>query len=558
MHTKVFEPKIVTVFREGYSLHQLCNDVLAGIVVGIVALPLSIALAIASGVKPEQGLVTAFIAGFLISLLSGSRVQIGGPTGAFIVIVFGIVQQHGYEGLAVATFMAGILLVLMGALRLGDVIKYIPYPVTVGFTSGIALVIFATQIRDFLGLNMPSVPSHFIDKWFAYFQSMQSINFWALGLSILTICIIYFWPRVTKRVPGTMIAIIVTTILVQWLQLPVETIFSRFGHMPHHIPFPRLPHLDLATMAKLGSCALTIALLAGIESLLSAVVADGMLGTRHRSNMELISQGVANIISPLFGGIPATGAIARTATNIKNGGRTPVAGMVHALVILALFLFCAKWAGLIPLATLSGILVVVAYNMSEWRHFRSLLKSSRGDILVLLLTFFLTVLVDLTVAIEVGVVLAAFLFMHRMAEMTNVHLVDDAAGDDRLREYTGVPEGIEIFEINGPFFFGAADKFRDAIASFKKNPQVIILRMSAVPTVDATAVSALVRFVESCQRGKIHVVFAGVNKRVFKILHKSDVVSRIGMENILADVPLALARSIEIIENSLAANTARP
>jgi len=549
MKNKTFEPKIITVLREKYTFPRFLNDLLAGVIVGIVALPLSIAFAIASGVKPEQGLITAFIGGLFIALLSGSRVQIGGPTGAFIIIVFNIVQQYGYEGLALATIMAGVFLIFMGFIRLGDIIKYIPYPVTVGFTSGIAVVIFTTQIGDFFGLHIAKVPSNFFDKWFVYFQSMPTLNLYSVALSVVSIMIILFWPRVTKRIPGTIIAIIVTTILVQWLHVPVETIAGRFGEVSHNFPFPRLPHISLELITKLSSPALTIALLAGIESLLSAVVADGMLGTRHRSNMELVGQGVANIISPLFSGIPVTGAIARTATNIKNGGRTPIAGIVHSVVILIIFLFCAKWAGLIPMATLSGILIVVAYNMSEIKHFKMLLKSRRGDIAVLLLTFGLTVFVDLTVAIEVGVVMAAFLFMHRMTQIINIKLIDSDENDDHLHEYAGVPEGIEIFEINGPLFFGAVDKFRDAIASFEKLPQVLILRMSAVPKVDITAVNTLERFIESAQEEGTRIIFAGVNKRVFKMLEITGVVKRIGIENILADVQLALAQAISIIEH---------
>lgn len=550
MKNKTFEPKLITVLREKYTLSRFYKDLLAGLIVGVVALPLSIAFAIASGVKPEQGLVTAFIGGFLISCLSGSRVQIGGPTGAFIIIVFNIVAQYGYEGLALATIMAGIFLVLMGFMRMGDVIKYIPYPVTVGFTSGIAVVIFTTQIRDFFGLQIDKIPANFFDKLVIYFHSIPSINWYSVALSVATILIILFWPRVTKRVPGTIIAIIVTTIMVQWLHVPVETIFSRFGEVSHKFPLPHLPYVNLDLIVKLSASALTIALLAGIESLLSAVVADGMLGTRHRSNMELVGQGVANIVSPIFGGIPVTGAIARTATNIKNGGRTPIAGIVHSIVILIIFLFCAKWAGLIPMATLSGILIVVAYNMSEAAHFKRLLKSRRGDVLVLLLTFGLTVFVDLTVAIEVGVVMAAFLFMHRMAQLTDVKLIDSDEDSDHLHEYQGVPDGIEIFEINGPFFFGAVDKFRDAIASFEKLPQVIILRMSAVPSVDITAVSTLERFIESAQTQGTKIIFAGVNKRVFRMFERTRVVKLIGIENIFADIQLALAAAILVIEKN--------
>lgn len=551
MNKKTFEPKIITVLRDGYGWPCFLNDLLAGLIVGIVSLPLSIAFAIASGVKPEQGIITAFVAGFLISFFSGSRVQIGGPTGAFIVIIYSIVQQYGYDGLAAATLMAGVLLVLMGAMRLGDVIKYIPYPVTIGFTSGIALVIFVTQVRDILGLQMAGVPEHFVGKVLAYARATPALNPVAAALGFMTVLIIQMWPRVTRRVPGPIVAIIAATALVHWLHLPVETIAGRFGEMPHHWPALRLPHVDLDTIVKLRSAAITIAFLAGIESLLSAVVADGMLGTRHRSNMELVGQGIANIVSPLFGGIPATGAIARTATNIKNGGRTPVAGIVHAATILVLFLFCGRWAGLIPMPALAGILVVVAYNMSEWRHFRKLLRAPKSDALVLLLTFGLTVFVDLTVAIEVGVVMAALLFMHRMAQVTHVNLVDDNNASDRMHEYEGVPDSVEIFEISGPFFFGAADKFREAIASFKKLPQVLILRMSAVPAIDATAASALERLLDTAEADGTRVVFAGINKHVFRVLHKTGVVRRIGIENILADVQLALARAVSMMEQDV-------
>ncbi|MDD5130865.1 MAG: SulP family inorganic anion transporter [Candidatus Omnitrophica bacterium] len=544
MDKKTFEPKIITVFKEGYTLSRFFNDLFAGLIVGIVALPLSIAFAIASGVKPEQGLVTAFVGGFLISLLSGSRVQIGGPTGAFIIIVFSVVQQYGYEGLATATLLAGIFLVIMGFLRLGDAIKYIPYPVTIGFTSGIAMVIFVSQIPDFFGFHLEKIPTHFVDKIITYLQNVRAINIYSVVLSIITILIIVLWPKVTKRLPGTIVAILVTTFFVHWLRIPVETIAGRFGEVSHSFPIPCFPHLNFGIIVKLVPIALTIAILAGIESLLSAVVADGMLGTRHRSNMELVGQGVANIVSPVFGGIPVTGAIARTATNIKNGGRTPVAGIVHALVILFIFIFCAKWAGFIPMATLAGILISVAYNMSELQHFRRLLSGRRGDVLVLLLTFGLTVFVDLTVAIEVGVVLAAFLFMHRMAEITNIKLIGADSNGDHLHEYTGVPKGIEIFEINGPFFFGAVNKFRDAIASFEKPPQVIILRMSAVPAVDVTAVNALETFIKEANADGTEVVFAGVNRRVYNTLNSFGIVEHIGIENILADVGLALAQAV--------------
>ena len=548
MTKRTFEPKIITVLREGYSLPVFLKDLMAGVIVGIVAIPLAIAFAIASGVKPEQGIITAFIGGLLISLFSGSRTQIGGPTGAFIIIVLGIIQKYGYEGLALATLMAGVILVIMGLMRFGEAIKYIPYPVTIGFTSGIAVVIFSTQIQDFLGLNVKTSAPHFFDKLGVCLNNLSQINPFAVGLSILTILVIKFWPLLTRKIPGTIIAITLTTFIARFFHLPVATIGERFGPVSFKLSFPHLPQVNIDVLTQLISPAITIAILAGIESLLSAVVADGMLGTRHRSNMELVGQGIANIVSPLFGGIPATGAIARTATNIKNGGRTPFAGIIHAVTVCVLFVFFAPMVGFVPMATLAGILIVVSYQMSEWRHFKQLLKSPRSDVLLLLTTFLLTILVDLTVAIEVGVVMAAILFMHRMAELTHMSFVEEDDDNGRPQEYEGVPEGVEIFEINGPFFFGAADKFREAISSFKKLPQVLILRMSAVPAVDATAVNTLQRFIDTAEAGGTKVVFAGVNKRVFKVFDKYGIVKRIGIENILTDVPLALARAISLLK----------
>ncbi|MBI4981811.1 MAG: STAS domain-containing protein [Candidatus Omnitrophica bacterium] len=548
MTKRTFEPKIITVLREGYSLPVFLKDLMAGVIVGIVAIPLAIAFAIASGVKPEQGIITAFIGGLLISLFSGSRTQIGGPTGAFIIIVLGIIQKYGYEGLALATLMAGVILVIMGLMRFGEAIKYIPYPVTIGFTSGIAVVIFSTQIQDFLGLNVKTSAPHFFDKLGVCLNNLSQINPFAVGLSILTILVIKFWPLLTRKIPGTIIAIILTTFIARFFHLPVAIIGERFGSVSFRLSFPHLPQVNIDVFTQLISPAITIAILAGIESLLSAVVADGMLGTRHRSNMELVGQGIANIVSPLFGGIPATGAIARTATNIKNGGRTPFSGIIHAVTVCVLFVFFAPMVGFVPMATLAGILIVVSYQMSEWRHFKQLLKSPRSDVLLLLTTFLLTILVDLTVAIEVGVVMAAILFMHRMAELTHMSFVEEDDDNGRPHEYEGVPEGVEIFEINGPFFFGAADKFREAISSFKKLPQVLILRMSAVPAVDATAVNTLQRFIDTAEAGGTQVVFAGVNKRVFRVFDKYGIVKRIGIENILTDVPLALARAISFLK----------
>ena len=397
----MFKPEIFTTLKN-YNRHQFTRDVMAGLIVGIVALPLAIAFAIASGVSPEKGLYTAVIAGFIISAMGGSRVQIGGPTGAFIVIVYGIVQVHGVNGLIIATFMAGVMLIMMGFARLGAVIKFIPHPLIIGFTSGIALIIFSSQMKDLLGLKMGTVPADFIDKWKSYFENIQSVNAYAVVIAAITVLIILLWPKVTHKLPGSLIAILATTIAMQWLHLPVETIGSKFGNIPSSFPLPAIPHIDYATIKSLFQPAFTIALLGGIESLLSAVVSDGMIGGRHKSNMELIAQGTANIFSAIFGGIPATGAIARTATNVKNGGRTPVAGIVHAITLLLIMLFIGKWASLIPMATLAGILIVVAYNMSEWESFRSVLKGPHSDVAVMVTTFFLTVIVDLTVALEIG------------------------------------------------------------------------------------------------------------------------------------------------------------
>lgn len=556
-----YEPKLITILKEGYRLKTFSKDLLAGIIVGIVALPLSIAFAIASGVKPEQGLYTAVIAGFLISALSGSRVQIGGPTGAFIVIIYSIVQKFGYDGLALATIMAGILLILMGIARLGEVIKYIPYPVTVGFTSGIAIIIFTTQIKEFLGLGI-AVPEHFIPKWIAYVQNFTAFDPWSLSLGTTTIAILVFLPKLTRKIPGPLIAILLTTAIAQFFHLPVATIASRFGEIPNTFVRPHLPQISFDLLGQLSSSALAIALLAGIESLLSAVVADGMTGRKHRSNMELIAQGTANIVCPIFSGIPATGAIARTATNIKSGGQTPFAGIIHAITILLIFLLFGKWAGLIPMATLAGILIMVAYKMSEWRLFVKLFKSPKSDILVLLITFLLTVLIDLTVAIEVGVVLASFLFMRRMVDVTEIKSITKFINEDARTDLSDnpnddpnaiaarkIPVGVEVFEINGPFFFGAADKFRDTMREIQKPPKVLILRMRHVPTIDATGIRALEDTLEKAQKDGITVLLAAANARLMRKLHKSGMTDRIGKQNILPEIDDALEYAREILKN---------
>ncbi len=527
----------------------------SGVIVGIVALPLAIAFAIASGVKPEQGLYTAVVAGFLISALGGSRVQIGGPTGAFIVIVYGIVQKYGYDGLAIATIMAGFLLILMGFARLGTVIKFVPYPVIVGFTSGIALIIGASQVRDFLGLTMASVPADFVEKIAAYGRDIGTLNPWAAGIGLLTAAIVFLWPRITPRIPGSLVAILLATVLVQVFHLPAETIGDRFGSVPGSLPMPSLPEVTWARIQELSPAAVTIALLAAIESLLSALVADGMAGTRHRSNMELVAQGVANMVTPLFGGIPATGAIARTATNIKNGGRTPVAGIVHALTLLMIMVFFARWAVLIPMAALAGILVYVAWNMSEWRMFMRLFRSPRSDVLVLVTTFLLTVLVDLTVALEVGMVMAAFLFMYRMAELSEAGYMKSMMTEEEGPAGTSilnrdVPPGVEVFEVYGTLFFGAVSKFKDALHRVERNPRVLILRMREVMAIDATGLVALEDLEAKTRREGTTLILSGVHAQPLEALTRAGLLDRIGDEHIAGDIEEALEMARRIVAGS--------
>ncbi len=543
-------PKLFTTLQ-GYNREQFTRDVIAGVIVGIVALPLAIAFAIASGLSPERGLYTAIVAGFLISLLGGSRVQIGGPTGAFVVIVSGIVLQHGVDGLVIATLMAGVILVAFGLLRLGGAIKFIPYPVTIGFTSGIALIIFSSQIRDLLGLEMSSVPSAFLPKWDAYIHAFDSVNPWALGVALATFSIILVWPKIYARIPGPFVALIVTTVLAQLLHLPVETIGARFGAIHAGLPLPRIPHISIGIVSALAGPAFTIALLAAIESLLSAVVADGMIGGRHRSNMELVAQGVANIASPLFGGMPATGAIARTATNVKNGAATPVAGMTHAVTLLLITLFFGRWAGLIPLATLAAILIVVAFHMSEWRTFVSEFRAPKSDVAVLLATFLLTVLVDLTVAIEVGMVLAAFLFMRRMAEVTNIKVLthefedptDDFETDPNAVGRRVVPEGVQVYEITGPFFFGAAEMFKDRVGRIAGKPKVLILRLRHVPVIDSTGLHALRDVVQRSRKEGTLVILSDVHAQPVVALERSGTYDELGEENVHGNIDDALNRA---------------
>ncbi len=546
-----YRPKIMDALK-GYNKELFFKDLVAGIIVGIVALPLAIAFAIASGVSPEKGIFTAIIAGFVVAALGGSSVQIGGPTGAFIVIVYGIVQQFGVNGLIMATFMAGILLVLMGIAKLGSVIKFIPYPLIVGFTTGIAIIIFSSQVKDFLGLNMGVVPADFIHKWSAYFLHLSSINIFAVIIGLSSLLIIVFWPRITHKIPGSLVAILVTTIAVHLLELPVATIGSRFGAIPSSFPPPSFPDLDLEILQKLIGPAFTIALLGGIESLLSAVVADGMTGGKHRSNTELIAQGAANIFSSIFGGIPATGAIARTATNIKNGGRTPVAGIIHAITLLIIMFFVGKWAALIPMATLAGILVIVAFNMSEMKSFLSILKGSRSDAAVLLITFLLTVLVDLTVAIEIGMILAAFLFMRNIMKVSSVQQLTydkEDANDDSIKGHSLSSE-VNVFEINGPLFFGAAYKFQDAMGVIGKPARVLILRMGNVPIIDATGMRMLKKVSEDANKKGTKLVLSELSSnQVLEELKQSRLQFKIGKANITDTFEQAIKRTQELLRD---------
>ncbi len=531
----VLKPKLASTLTD-YTKEQFFKDVTAGIIVAIIALPLSIALAIASGVSPEKGLYTAIVAGFLISLLGGSRVQIGGPTGAFMVIVYSIVASYGVEGLTIATIMAGLMMIVMGFLKMGSIIKFIPYPITTGFTSGIALVIFSSQIKDFLGLSMGAVPSEFIEKWHSYIEHIDTISMETLAIGSIALAIILLWPKVTSKVPGAFVALIVTAVLVKVLNLPVETIGSKFGTLSSKPPQFILPNITLDKVTGLIGPAFTIAVLGSIESLLSAVVSDAMIGAKHRSNMELIAQGVANTASGLFGGIPATGAIARTVANIKNGGRTPVAGIVHAMTLLLILVVFMPYAKLIPLTALAAVLIVVAYNMSEWREFVKLFKSPKSDMIVLLVTFAVTVMVDLVKAIEIGMILAAFLFMKRMSDVSNVDvcILDASEGDTvRLNEDTKLKAlpGVQVYDINGPFFFGAADKFLNALGQIHHETDTLLVRMQNVPSMDATALHAFSRMVDMCGRKSIDILICGVNEQPHKVMVNSGLVDKIGPDS---------------------------
>jgi SulP family sulfate permease len=551
----VLVPKLVTTLKD-YNRRQFASDLTAGVIVGVVALPLAIAFAIASGVSPERGLITAIVAGFLISALGGSRVQIGGPTGAFVVIVYGIVQKYGLEGLTVATLLSGFMLLAMGIAKLGSVIKFVPAPLVTGFTSGIAVIIFSSQVKDFLGLRMGDVPANFLEKVAAYSQNIGSVSPASVGVAMVSLVIILVWPRVNRRIPGPFVALIVSTAMVQLAGIDVETVGSRFGALSATIPTPVMPRLSIEELTALVTPAFSIAVLGAVESLLSAVVADGMIGSRHRANMELVAQGVANIASPLFGGIPATGAIARTATNVRNGGRTPVAGIVHAATLLLITLFFGKWAALIPMATLAAILVVVAYHMSEWRTFREELHAPKSDVAVLLTTFFLTVIVDLTVAIEIGMVLSAFLFMHRMSEVTAVNAVtqqlarearEEEKAEVPLAQLTprSVPTGIEVFEISGAFFFGAAEAFKETLTQVATKPKVLIIRMRDVSLLDATGLRALRDVIRRSKAERTLVLIAEIHAQPRAALERSPLYEELGEGQIYMTLEDALDRARE-------------
>lgn len=553
-----FKPRLFSTLKN-YSKETFLSDLMAGIIVGIVALPLAIAFGIASGVSPEKGIITAIIAGFIISLLGGSKVQIGGPTGAFIVIIYGIIQQYGEAGLIVATLMAGILLILLGVFKLGAIIKFIPYPIIVGFTSGIAVTIFTTQIADIFGLNFggEKVPGDFIGKWMIYFRHFDTVNWWNAVVSILSIIIIAITPRFSKKIPGSLIAIIVVTIGVYILKTyagidSIDTIGDRFT-IKSELPEAAIPTLNWEAIKDLFPVAITIAVLGAIESLLSATVADGVTGDKHDSNTELIAQGTANLITPLFGGIPATGAIARTMTNINNGGKTPVAGIIHAIVLLLILLFLMPLAQYIPMACLAGVLVIVSYNMSEWRTFKALLKNPKSDVTVLLITFFLTIIFDLTIAIEVGLVIACILFMRRVMETTEISVIkDEIDPNDELdiavcEEHLIIPAGVEVYEINGPYFFGIATKFEETMAQLGDRPKVRIIRMRKVPFIDSTGIHNLTSLCKMSQKEKITIVLSGVNEKVHKTLEKSGFYELLGKQNICPNINVALDRAKEII-----------
>lgn len=553
-----FQPKLFELFRN-YSKADFSTDLMAGIIVGIVALPLAIAFGIASGVTPEKGIITAIVAGFIISFLGGSKVQIGGPTGAFIVIIYGIIQEYGIEGLTVATLMAGILLVLMGVFKLGAVIKFIPYPIIVGFTSGIAVTIFTTQIADVFGLTFDGekVPGDFIGKWLVYARHFDTVNWWNALVSFASIFIIAITPKFSKKIPGSLVAIIVVTLAVYLMKAyggitSIDTIGDRFS-IQAQLPEAVVPALDWEAVKNLFPVAVTIAVLGAIESLLSATVADGVIGDRHHSNTELIAQGIANIVSPIFGGIPATGAIARTMTNINNGGRSPIAGIVHAGVLLLILLFLMPLAQYIPMACLAGVLVIVSYNMSGWRTFLALMKNPKSDVTVLLITFFLTVIFDLTVAIEVGLLIACVLFVKRVMETTEISVIRDEIDPNKEsdlevhEEHLTLPKGVEVYEINGPYFFGIATKFEEIMSQLGDRPKIRIIRMRKVPFIDSTGIHNLTNLCVMSQKENIHIILSGVNDKVHKVLERSGFYELLGEDNICSNINEAVAKAWESV-----------
>lgn len=546
-------PKLITILKEGYSKQTFISDLISGILIGIIALPLAIAFGIASGVKPEQGIFSAIIAGIVVSLFSGSRVQVSGPTGAFIVIIYGIVQQYGYDGLAIATILAGIFLVILGLFRFGILLRFIPYSLTIGFTSGIAIIIISSQVNDFLGLNIQSVPADFIDKWAAFIENLGSFNFYTLIIGITSLIIIFGWQKFNLKISGSLIALILATLVVQVFQLPVDTIGLKFGQVPNSLPSPSFPNLSWAVITKMFSPAFTIAILAAIESLLSASVADGMTGTRHRSNMELVAQGVGNIVSPIFFGIPVTGAIARTAANIKNGGKTPIASVIHSIVLVIIILFFGSYAEMIPIAALSAILIYTAYKMGEWHSFIKTFKAPLSDRLILINTFLLTVFIDLTIAIEVGLVLAALSFIKKMSDVTEARLLTESIraaeeGNESVQiSNKEIPKGVEIFEVYGTLFFGAIDQFRETIRQLEKAPKVIILQTQHLLVIDGSGLKALEDLFNQLQKEKTILLVSGLHKQPMFELIRSGLFDKIKEENFFGNLDEALQAAKSLI-----------
>lgn len=563
MSNSYFAPRLLSELRH-YNKAKFAADLMAGLIVGIVALPLAIAFGIASGVSPSQGILTAIIGGFIVSALGGSRVQIGGPTGAFIVIIYGIVSDPnlGLSGLMLATMLAGIFLILLGVCHLGTIIKFIPYPIVVGFTSGIAVTIFTTQIKDLFGLTIAGkMPGDFLSKWLVYFQNFDTVDWVTTAVGVLSILIIALTPKVSKKVPGSLVAIIVMTIGVYFLNtytdMKVLTIGDQFGEIKASIPSLQVPNLSWESVKSLFPTAMVIAVLGAIESLLSATVADGVCGDHHNSNQELIGQGVANLCTPLFGGIPCTGAIARTMTNINNGGRTPVAGIIHAAVLLVIFLVLMPLAAYIPMSCLAGVLVIVSYNMSGWRTFMQLMKNPKSDVIVLFITFLLTVIFDLTIAIEVGLLIACLLFMKRMAESTQIKVIadeidpNDETDAEVHEEHLRIPQGVEVYEINGPYFFGIANKFEELMAAMEDHPKVRIIRMRRVPFIDSTGIHNLQNLCEMSHREGTHIVLSGVTPNVYSVLEHNGFCHLLGKDHICPNINVALERASVIVKRKI-------